>query len=303
MRTVQIAEIIDYLDKHHFVYSTCIVSDKITVEGASALSEYRENTITWLKAQEKTEGVNFQNVKLLIAEYGLKGPKCNTIFVKGSKAAFFGLIDDLIDPEVHIAAIGKHTYISSNVTIGNDVQIGNNCVLDGKITIGNRTKIMDGTVIVNNCDIGDDTIIQPLCVIGIDGFGYYEDEEKKKHMVKHHGGVIIGSNVFVGSHSNIARGTLGNTIIQDGVKIAPSTHIGHNNRIEKNSVIICSNIYGSCVIGEDAYLTACTLKNQHIVGKHALVGMGAVVTQNVDPDTVVVGIPAKPLRKREDYDI
>ncbi|WZL74717.1 DapH/DapD/GlmU-related protein [Clostridiaceae bacterium 35-E11] len=39
------------------------------------------------------------------------------------------------------------------------------------------------------------------------------------------------------------------------------------------------------------------------IGNGAVVGSGAVVTKNVDPYTIVVGVPAKPVRKRFDDEI
>ena len=38
------------------------------------------------------------------------------------------------------------------------------------------------------------------------------------------------------------------------------------------------------------------------IGKNSVVAMGAVVTNDVPADTVVVGVPAKPKYSREEYD-
>ena len=112
-------------------------------------------------------------------------------------------------------------------------------------------------------------------------------------MVTHFGGVQIGDNVFIGSHVNIARGTIDDTIIHNGVKIAPSTHIGHNNNIGENATIICSNLYGSVRIGNDSYITASTIQNQCVIGSHTVIGMGSLVTRDIPDNVIAFGIPAK----------
>ena len=303
MKTITVDEIEDYLQKNDYEYTIkCL--EEVPISGYSSLSNYKLGTITWVKNQEKADAVSdFLHVALLIAEKGVETNAPNVIYSENSKAVFFGIIDELLDPLSLKPGIGPNTFLSDEVTLGEDVIIGPNCVLDGEITVGDRTQIMAGTVIVNRCTIGSDTVIQPLCTIGIDGFGYYQNEDGRKCMVRHHGGVVIGRHVFIGSHTNIARGTLDDTTIGDYVKIAPSTHIGHNNHIGNNATVICSKLYGSCTIEDDAYLTSCTVKNQSVVGKNALVGMGAVVTKDVPENTVVVGIPAKRLRLREENEI
>lgn len=301
--SASLSELETYLSEMGYHFTSNYPDKEYMIRGYSSLSHYKKGTLTWIKKQEKVAGIDFDEITLVIAQNGVNLPTDRVIYCDNSKAAFFGIIDDVFDKEELKAAIGNNTYISDGVSIGKNVSIGANCVLDGEITIGDRVRIMDGVVIINRVLIGDDTVIQPLSVIGIDGFGYYEDEDGNKRMVRHHGGVEIGSNVFIGSHTNIARGTLDDTVIKDGVKIAPSTHIGHNNIVGENTTIICSNLYGSCNIGDNAYLTACTVKNQSKVGNHALVGMGAVVTKNVEDDNVVVGIPARFLRKRSGHDV
>ena len=58
------------------------------------------------------------------------------------------------------------------------------------------------------------------------------------------------------------------------------------------------DIHGYIEIDDDAWLgTGCIIMPNIKIGKGAVVGAGAVVTKNVPDFTVVVGIPAKPIRK------
>lgn len=54
-----------------------------------------------------------------------------------------------------------------------------------------------------------------------------------------------------------------------------------------------------CIIGHDVWIGHGAIIMPGVkVGTGAVVGSGAVVTRNVEPYTVVVGVPAKPIRKR-----
>jgi sugar O-acyltransferase (sialic acid O-acetyltransferase NeuD family) len=75
--------------------------------------------------------------------------------------------------------------------------------------------------------------------------------------------------------------------------------IGHEARIGTGSAIYRSaNISGGDQIGKGVLVGAGAQILQYlIVGDHAIVGAGSVVTKNVAPMTTVVGIPAKPLTR------
>lgn len=296
---MKIQDILVWLDEKNEKY--CFTGNPLEiVEGFSSLDHYRDNTFTWIKTEEKFNCLSTNSIiKLAVVQSGVDVQVENIIISNQSKKVFFSVLEHFWGEKNKEEQVGKGTVISSDVKLGQNVEIGDNCTLSGDINIGNGTVIGSNVVIVNHVTIGENCEIQSLSVIGEDGFGYYEDAFGNKTMIKHFGGVEIGDNVFIGSHVNIARGTIENTVIESGTKIAPTTHIGHNNYIGKNSTVICSNLFGSVEIGEQAYIVSSTVKNQCKIGKNTIVGMGSIVTKNIEDEKVVIGAPAKVIRNNK----
>lgn len=292
-----VKEIAAFLAERGFDFRI-IGEETCSVQGFSSLNNYKENTLTWIKS-EKNWNQDVKNIRLIVVQEGVDIPLKNQIISKDSKAVFFSIIEHFFEEDNDIQrCIGENTVIGKNVTLGKNVKIGHNCSITGRVCIGDDTTICDNVVIKNNVVIGKNCYIQSLSVIGEDGFGYSEDSDHKKAMVKHHGGVYIGNDVFIGSHVNIARGTIDDTYISDGVKIAPSTHIGHNNYIGQDATLICSQSYGSVHIGANAYVVGSIIRNQCVVGDNTMIGMGSVVTKDIPDNKVAIGIPAKIIKER-----
>lgn len=269
-----------------------------TVNGFSSLPRYREGTITWNNS--KKDLAEFPpHVSVCVVQEGAHMESDVQILSPNSKAVFFSILEHFWGDEQDdsIPSIGPGTVVGHNVQLEENVRIGCNCSLIGDISIGTGTVIGDNVVIRNRVRIGHNCTIQSLSVIGEDGYGYSEDESHVKTMIRHFGGVTIGDNVFIGNHTNIARGTIDDTVIGSGTKIAPSTHIGHNNYICDNASIVCAKLFGSVVVGDNAYVSSCIVRNQIKIGRNAIVGMGAVVTKDVADNKVVMGAPAKVIRE------
>ena len=265
------------------------------IDGFSSAKNYRNNSLTWIKNQENADLYNGE-ISVCIIPQNVNFDAKTIIVCNNPKAAFFSAVEHFWGTKENEGGVGQGTIIGNNVTIGKNVSIGNNCSITGNVSIGAQTIIGDNVVIRNNVKIGERCVVQSLTVIGEDGFAYSEDANHFKTMIKHYGGVIIGDDVFIGSHVNIARGTIDNTVIESGVKIAPSSHIGHNNYIEHNSTVICSQLYGSGHMGKNSYIVASVLRNQCSIGNNSMIGMGSVVTKDIEEHKLAFGTPAKVIK-------
>lgn len=101
----------------------------------------------------------------------------------------------------------------------------------------------------------------------------------------------ITSNAKIGKffHANIYSYVAHDCVIGDYVTFAPNVHCNGNVHIEDYAYI-----------GTGAIIREGTPGKPTIIGKGAMVGMGAVVTKNVMPYEVVVGNPARLLRRNEE---
>lgn len=105
------------------------------------------------------------------------------------------------------------------------------------------------------------------------------------HNVLIYPGVVLSGNPVVGNHVCI----LSNTVIHHDSTISDWTIIGSN-------VVVAGNVH----IGQNCYIGSGTcIRDGVTIGDNCLVGMGSVVVSDVLPNSVVVGNPARFLKKKE----
>lgn len=180
--------------------------------------------------------------------------------------------------------IGKNCKIADSVVIEEGVVIGNN------VTIGANTVIKHGTVIEDNVIIGCNS------TIGSEGFQLIVDGNNPPVHVTHAGGCHISSNVYIGDNTCVCNSLFeGETYIGENAKIDNLVHIAHNLYVGKNAVITAHVILcGSSRVEEGAWIAPnVSVINRVTIGAYSKVGMGSVVTKDVEPYTVVFGNPAK----------
>jgi len=196
---------------------------------------------------------------------------------------------------------GDNLIIESNVFIGDNVNIGDNVHLmpgvyiGDDVTLGNNTIIKPNVTIIEQTRIGKNVIIHSGTVIGSDGFGFTPNSDKHEKIV-HTGFVYIGDHVEIGACNTIDRGTLGMTVIENGVKTDNLVHIAHNVKIGENSLIVAQvGVAGSTVIGKNVIIAGKAGVTGHIkIGDGAIVGPYSGVHSDVAENQIVSGIPQMP---------
>jgi UDP-3-O-[3-hydroxymyristoyl] glucosamine N-acyltransferase len=158
-------------------------------------------------------------------------------------------LDGAPAPGVHPSAV-----VDPEAVIDPSAQIGALCVVERGAHIGAGTVLKARVSIGENCIVGERCILHPGVVIGADGFGFAPDADGAWEKIEQLGAVRIGNDVEIGANTCIDRGALGDTVIEDGVKLDNLIQIAHNVRIGKHTAMAgCAAVAGSATIG--AYCT------------------------------------------------
>ena len=206
------------------------------------------------------------------------GPGCNI-----AKTAWIG-------PNCVIeegASIGEHSYIGPGTVIEKDVSVGNNCYIVANVTI------CHGVV------IGDRVILHPGVVVGSDGFGLANDNDTWVK-IPQVGTVRVGDDVEIGSNSTIDRGTIEDTVIENGAKIDNLVQIAHNVHIGAHTAIAgCTGIAGSAKIGKHCQLGGGVGVVGHLeITDHVqITGMSKVSSSITESGVYSSGTPIQPFQK------
>ncbi len=188
-------------------------------------------------------------------------------------------------------------YIDAGVRIGKDTIIMPNTYLHGATEIG------EGNVIGPNTIIRDSKIGNRCKVLAsvLEG-ARLEDDVDMGPFARLRKGAHLKSHVHMGNFGEVKDSTL-----EEGVKMGHFSYIG-NAKIGANTNIgagtVTANYDGEnklpTEIGEDVFIGVDTMLVAPLkLGDGARTGAGAIVTKNVAEDTLVVGMPARPIKKVE----
>jgi bifunctional UDP-N-acetylglucosamine pyrophosphorylase/glucosamine-1-phosphate N-acetyltransferase len=192
----------------------------------------------------------------------------------------------------------SRVYIESDVTIGKDTVLFPEVYLCGSTRIGEGCTL-GPSVVMEDTEIGDGCKIK-FAVLEKAKMENHVDMGPFGHLRK---GAHLADHVHMGNFGEIKNSYLG-----EGTKMGHFSYIG-DAQIGKDVNIgagtITCNFDGvnkfKTEIGDDVFIGSDTMLVAPVkIGKGAKTGAGAVVTHDVADENVVVGVPAKPLKKKSE---
>jgi UDP-3-O-[3-hydroxymyristoyl] glucosamine N-acyltransferase len=203
-----------------------------------------------------------------------------------------------IHPSASLGAnlsVGMFSIIEAGATVGDNCIIYPQVYIGKGVVIGNDVVLYPGVKIYHQCQIGDRCILHANAIIGSDGFGFTPNAEGGVDKISQIGNVLLESDVEVGANTVIDRGTMGSTLIRQGVKLDNLIQIAHNVVIDKHTVIAAqAGIAGSTQIGAHCQIGGQAGFVGHIkiadgTKVQAQSGVAATIKEN---DSAVYGSPA-----------
>ncbi len=153
-------------------------------------------------------------------------------------------------------------------TVGPEVVLGEGCTLVSHVVLDGRTRI------------GARNIIYPFSSVGVPP----QDLKYRGEPTE----TILGDDNTIRESVTISRGTVGGggvTSLGSNCLLMTCAHIGHDSHVGDHCILANAATLAGHVIIED-YVTLgafCPVHQGCIVGKHAFVGGGTIVTQDVLP--------------------
>jgi UDP-3-O-[3-hydroxymyristoyl] glucosamine N-acyltransferase len=209
-----------------------------------------------------------------------------------------------IDPATQVddgVRIDAGAVIEAGARIETGVWIGAGCTVGAGARIGAGTRLHPRVSVGADCEIGARGIVHSGAVLGADGFGF-APLDGRWIKIPQTGRVLIGDDVEIGANSTIDRGALGDTVVEDGVKIDNQVQIAHNCRIGAHTAIAgCVGIAGSAVIGRRCQLGGAAMIHGHItICDDVVVSGGTLISRSITKPGFYSGVfPFMPNRDWE----
>ncbi len=253
----------------------------------------KDNVVYDLKKLEK-----FKNIVLITTDEIKKKINVPIISSVNPRLDFQRVVMEFFTEDEFKSSIHKTAIIEKNSIIGKNVYIGSHCYVGNNVKIGNNAKIFSNTCIYGKTEIGSGSIILSNTTIGSEGFSFSFADDEFFHFPSL-GSIMIGKNVWIGANCTVEKSQIDQTIIEDDVKIDDLVHIGHNSILKKSTQIAAGAVIsGRVKVGKGSWIAPnAVIDNGCEIGDDSIVGSSSLVRSNFPKNSIIIGSPAKLLRK------
>ena len=199
----------------------------------------------------------------------------------------------IVDPTAVVDAtawIGPHCVIGPRVRIGARAEIGPGSIIMADAELQADTRLVARVTICERVRLGERCIVHPGAVIGADGFGNAMDAGAWVK-VPQLGAVIVGNDVEIGCNTTIDRGAIGDTVLEDGVRLDNLIQIAHNVRVGAHTAMASGvGVAGSTIIGKYCMIGGkAGIANQLEICDNVIIGGHATVGGTIDKPGFYLG--------------
>ena len=182
-------------------------------------------------------------------------------------------------------------YLDHGVELAEDVVLEPNVILRGRTRVGERTRIAAGSQIVDS-EIGTDCVIWASVIER----SVVEDRVTIGPFSHLRPGAHVGPRSEIGNYAEIKNSRLGEHVRQHHMSYLGDAQVGRDTNVGAGT--ITANYDGArkhpTTIGERVFLGVDTMLRAPVtLGDDAKTGAGAVVTRDVPPGMLAVGVPAR----------
>jgi UDP-3-O-[3-hydroxymyristoyl] glucosamine N-acyltransferase len=171
-------------------------------------------------------------------------------------------------------------------------------VLGEGASVGAGSRLHPHVVLYPGTRVGQRVILHAGARLGVDGFGYaWMDGGHRK--VPQVGRCIVADDVEIGANTCLDRGSLGDTVVEEGVKLDNLIHLAHNVRVGAHSAAAALvGIAGSTTVGKGVFFggQAGVIGHLHL-GDGARIAAAAAVLKSVPAGETWSGVPARENRE------
>ncbi|MBX9669614.1 MAG: hypothetical protein K2X93_18465 [Candidatus Obscuribacterales bacterium] len=229
--------------------------------------------------------------------------------------------------------------ISEDAVIGNNVVIRDFVVIRSGAVIGDGVTIETGAIIYENAKIGANSFIGAQCIIGERLAAYLKDDAYENPPVTLSAGSVVrsgtiiyagctfgenfqtGNRAVIREESHFGKNCSFGTLSQSDGYIKVGDDCRFHNNVFIATYTTCENnvhfypmscttdsLHPPCQKGrEGPYLESGVIVGARVlllprvrIGSGAIVAGGSVVSKNVEPNMVVQGVPAKPIKQKDE---
>ncbi|HWX87636.1 MAG TPA: acyltransferase [Solirubrobacteraceae bacterium] len=227
-----------------------------------------------------------------------------------------------MSPSAPDPVLGEHVKIGANVTFGayvvvhDGTVIGDGCVIEdhvvlgkrprlargssaqgevGDLVLGERVTVCSGAVVFAGASVADEAIL------GDQSFVRERSQIGVGSVIGR--GSVVDNDVIVGKRVKVQTSVYltAFTVIEDDVFVGPGATTTNDNTMARHgeeTPLRGATLRRACRVGGGSVLTPGVE-----VGEEAFIAAGAVVTKDVPPRAVAIGIPARVVREVGEQDL